>query len=95
MDKSWETGKRDAEFLRDVGSKEMKIVAREWAAKMGWDIMKAESNARAWLYRIRLRLKRCQNYVNQIYALQKSSARIRKLTTSGSLPRSLDDDEAF
>jgi imidazoleglycerol phosphate synthase glutamine amidotransferase subunit HisH len=95
MDEHWSFEEKDVEFLKDVGVKEMSIVAREWAPKMGWDILKAENNARAWLHRIRMRIRRCQNYINKMYAQQRGSPRIRKMTTSGALPESLDEMESY
>lgn len=95
MKDEWNLTERDMAFLEDVAVKEMGIVAREWAEKMGWDILKAEQNARAWLHRIRVRVKRCQEYVNKIYGLQRKYPRIRKLTTSGALPDQLEDAESF
>lgn len=80
----WEFEKEDIEFLHDVSRMELSMVAQKWAKKKNWRPQKMEANTRAWLYRIRSRISRCQNYVNQIRALQKNP-RIRKLTTSGQL----------
>ena len=87
------TDKEEFEFLNDVGSKEMDIVIRKWAEKKGWEPQKAEVNTYAWLHRIRGRVKREQTHLNNIYALQRKSARIRKFTTSGALPEKLEDLE--
>lgn len=80
------------EFLNDIATKEMDIVAQEWAKRMDWETEKAEANARAWLHRIRVKVKRMQSYLNKIYALQKRSARLRKFTLSGALPEMLEED---
>jgi len=69
---------RDLDLLKDVAVKEIKAIAVE--RKM------TETAVRAWLYRIRKRITRWQNYVNRIRALQKHSARVRKFTTAGALP---------
>lgn len=95
MKNQWEIGKRDIEFLEDVAHKEMGIVAKEWAERMGWEPEKAEANAWGWLHRIRVRVTRAQNYVNRIYGLQRKYPRIRKLTTSGALPESVEDMENY
>jgi hypothetical protein len=84
--------KEDFEFLRDVGSMEMKSVAQKWAGKMGWEAEKSEMNCRAWLHRIRVRIERYQNYLNKIYGMQRSNARIRKFTISGALPAPKEDE---
>lgn len=95
MKDDWEIGEKDVELLEAVATKAISIVAREYAEKMGWDIIKAEQNVRSWLHRIRVRVKRSQTYINKIYALQRKYPRIRKLTTSGALPDSLDEIEEF
>lgn len=84
--------KLEFQFLNDVADKEMSLVAQDWGKKMGWEPEKAEANARAWLHRIRVKVKRMQTYLNTIYALQKKSARIRKFTISGALPIILEED---
>lgn len=48
------------------------------------------TNVTGWLRR-----PRAQNYINRIYGLQRKYPRIRKLTTSGALPDSVDDMENF
>lgn len=85
--------REEFEFLNDVGTKEMGIVAEIWAEKKGWEVLKAEANARSWLHRIRVKVKRMQTYLNTIYALQRKSARIRKFTTSGGLPKENEEEE--
>lgn len=87
------TDEEEFEFLKDVGSSEIGIVAEKWAARKGWEPQKAENNCRGWLNRIRTHIKREQTYLNTIYALQRKSARIRKLTTSGALPEKIEDAE--
>lgn len=84
--------REEFEFLNDVATKEMGIVAEIWAEKKGWEVLKAEANARSWLHRIRVKVKRMQTYLNTIYALQKKSARIRKFTTSGALPKENEEE---
>ena len=44
-----------------------------------------EGAVRAWLHRVRKRITHLQNRLNKIRAMQKSSPRIRKLTTDGSV----------
>jgi hypothetical protein len=85
--------KEEFEFLNDVGSSEMDIVVRKWAERKKWEPEKAEKNTYAWLGRIRKRVKREQSHLNNIYALQRKSPRIRKFTTSGALPEKLVDME--
>lgn len=93
MNPHWEFEKSDIEFLQDVARMEFSMAAQKWSEEMVWKPEKAEANARAWLHRIRRRVTRCQNYVNKIYALQKQSPRIRKLTTSGQLVNEEDAEE--
>lgn len=95
MIKQWSFAERDMEFLDDVGSMEISMVARKWAERLGWDPMKAEHNARSWLQRIRIRALRCQDYTNKLLGKQRKSARIRKFTISGALPDLVDDMEQF
>lgn len=85
MNPHWEFEVSDIEFLQDVARMELSMAAQKWTKQKGWKPEKAEANARGWLHRIRRRVARCQNYVNKIYALQRQSPRIRKLTTSGQL----------
>lgn len=92
MKDQWEFSDLDMQFLQDVGKMEFSMVAHKWAKKKGWEIEKAENNARGWVHRIRVRVSRCQNYVNRIYALQKQSPRIRKFTTMGALQNQEEDD---
>jgi hypothetical protein len=92
MKEKWEFEVPDVEFLQDISRMEISLVAQKWAPKMGWKPEKAEANTRGWLHRIRQRVTRCQNYVNQIRALQKQFPRIRKLTTSGQLQNSEEEE---
>lgn len=90
---NWRIGKEDVEFLQDVGAMEMGLVAQKWAEKKEWEAGKAERNCRAWLDRIRKRIIRYQGYLNKIRTLQRTNPRIRKLTTSGSLPEKDETEE--
>jgi len=81
------------EFLNDVGKEEMDIVIQKWAPRKGWALEKAETNAYAWLGRIRRTIQREQRHLNTIYALQKKSPRIRKFTTSGMIPEKPEETE--
>jgi hypothetical protein len=85
MKEKWDIGERDIEFLKDVAIMEMGLVAQKW--KM------SDGAARAWLHRIRIRVTRCQNYVNRIRVLQKAYPRIRKFTTSGQLPEEEEEEK--
>lgn len=89
----WEFEKEDLLFLQDVSRMEISQVAQIWMKKKGWEPEKAEANTRGWMARIRKRVSRCQHYVNNIYALQKQSPRIRKFTTSGKLQEPEREDE--
>ena len=93
MAEKWEFEQNDLKFLQDVARMEMGLVAQKWGKLLGWEPEKAENNARGWLHRIRIRVLRCQNYVNRMRALQKASPRVRKLTTSGEVPEEADQDE--
>jgi len=85
--------REDFELLDDVSSKEVAIIAQKWAPRLGWPVEKAERNVYAWLFRIRVHVKREQKYLNTVYAKQRASARVRKFTTSGALPLPKDDEE--
>jgi hypothetical protein len=93
MKEKWEFEEKDLEFLQDIARMETGLVAEKWAKKLGWHPEKAENNTRAWLHRIRIRVTRCQNYLNRIRVLQRTSPRIRKLTTSGLIPERVQDFE--
>lgn len=86
MVEKWAFEETDVKFLQDVATMEMGLVAQKWGKMLKWEPEKAENNARAWLHRIRIRIVRCQNYVNKMRALQKRSPRIRKLSTVGEVP---------
>jgi transposase len=48
---------------------------------------------RMWLNRYRKRLSKLESYLARVHALQKRSARIKKFTTIGSVPETLEDEE--
>jgi hypothetical protein len=91
MDIEWKTGQEDIEFLMDLATKPLSVVAEKWITRKGWDTILAEGNARQWLGRIRKRILRNQAYLNKIRGLQKKYPRIRKLTTSGT-PETEEED---
>lgn len=92
MKLKWSFEKNDLEFLQDIGTMEIGLVAQKWAKKLKWKPQKAEANTRGWLHRIRVRVTRCQNYVNKIRIMQKNNPRIRKLTTSGQLENEEEEE---
>lgn len=93
MKEKWEFESEDIEFLQDVSRMEISLVAQKWMKNRNWAAEKAEANTRGWLARIRIRVTRCQNYVNKIRALQKQSPRIRKFTTSGQLEENDESED--
>lgn len=64
-------------LLKLVGENSIPDVARE--------LNSTEGAVRSKLYRCRNLINNCQWFVNNVRSLQKSSARIRKFTTSGEL----------
>ena len=51
-----------------------------------------EPSIRMWLNRYRKRLAKLESYLSHVHTLQKKSARIKKFTTIGSVPESLEDE---
>lgn len=76
---------KDKQILELLSQKETELVADELHISLG--------GLRAQLFRIRKRITEYQTYLNTIYALQRKSARVRKLTTSGALPEAPDEEE--
>lgn len=82
----WQVSIRDLELFTFLADHSVKQAALEFNGKYNEKVWTDPEGAiRAWIYRARLRIKRFQSHLNKIYALQKRSARVRKLTISGAL----------
>jgi len=52
----------------------------------------SEPAVRTWLYKLRRQLKEEQASINRIRTLQRVSARVRKLTTPGEVPKEEEEE---
>lgn len=71
------TWTEDLEIIRYLDDHDVKDTAQHFKT--------TEGAIRAWLHRIRKRIGLLQGWLNTVRSLQKSSPRIRKLTTDGSI----------
>lgn len=76
----------DLKLLEYLVNHEVKQAATEFNT--------TEPAIRAWLYRLRKRLTKLQTFLNRVRTLQRISPRIRKITVSGAVPKS-DEDEDY
>lgn len=53
----------------------------------------SEAAIRAWLNRLRKRIVKLQSYLNQIRTYQRISPRIRKLTSIGGVPQTIEEED--
>jgi len=75
---------RDLELLDLIAVKPVKLIAAEKGI--------SDEAVYKWIKRIRGRMKEYQNYLNRIYAKQKQSKRVKKMTIDGSLDQEEDED---
>lgn len=76
---------QDIHLLQLLSQKETMLVANELGISLG--------ALRGQLFRIRRRKLTYQTYINNILALERNSARVRKFATSGSLRLPKEDEE--
>lgn len=87
----WQLAQQDLRLLKYMASHSVKQAALEFNRDRKEKWSDPEGAIRAWLHRIRVRIGRYQYYLNNIYALQKRSPRVRKLTISGAVEHDEED----
>lgn len=75
---------RDLWLLDQIATKPVKLIADELGVN--------DEAVYKWLKRIRERMSEYQTYLNKVYAKQRSSKRVKKMTIDGSLTQ---EEEGF
>ena len=82
----WPVARKDLELLGYLVEHDTKGAGQKFKMTTG--------AVNAWLFRIRTRVARCENYLRQIRRLRRISNRITKLTSSSKIEkRRLDEDD--
>lgn len=82
----WPVAKKDLALLDFLLEHDSKSAAEKFAMTTG--------AINAWLFRIRLRIARCERYLREVKRLRRISNRITKLTSSSKIEKvSLNDDD--
>lgn len=88
----WQVSLRDMELWNYLANHSVKQAATYFNEKRKEKWEDPQGAIRAWIYRARIRIERCQRHLNKVYALSKRSARVRKLTIRGAVESEEDED---